>query len=83
MFSAIFSLPVQLSYCTTPGVGIGSGGDISKMLMFYVKVLFNGSSYLFPGTMNPPKRVLGPAVQSMVSLTSSLRGQLLKCFMSL
>ena len=28
-------------------------------------------------------RVLGPVVQSIVSLTSSLRGQLVKCFMTL
>ena len=26
------------------------------------------------------RRVLGPVVQSIVSLTSSLRGQLVKCF---
>ena len=27
--------------------------------------------------------ILGPVVQSIVSLTSSLRGQLIKCFMTL
>ena len=27
--------------------------------------------------------ILGPVVQSIVSLTSSLRGQLVKCFMTL
>ena len=29
------------------------------------------------------EKVQGPVVQSMVSLTSSLRGQLVKCFMTL
>ena len=36
----IFSLPVQMyrkSYCTTPGVGVGSGG-MDKMLKFYIKL---------------------------------------------
>ena len=28
------------SYCTTSGIGIGVCGDISKMLKFYVKVLY-------------------------------------------
>ena len=26
------------SYCTTPGVGVGGGSDVSKILKFYIKV---------------------------------------------
>ena len=34
-------------------------------------------------TTDPSKLILGPVVQSIVSLTSSLRGQLVKCFTTL
>ena len=37
----------------------------------------------FLNYLSYPFRVLGPVVQSIVSLTSSLRGQLVKCFTTL
>ena len=47
--------------------------------------VFNASS--FPDSKQVPtksfSRLQGPVVQSIVSLTSSLRGQLVKCFMTL
>ena len=35
------------------------------------------------GTLSQKFKYQGPVVQSIVSLTSSLRGQLVKCFMTL
>ena len=49
----------------------GMGGDIVPK--YQVPITFR-----YPGT--PYHIILGPVVQSIVSLTSSLRGQLVKCF---
>ena len=45
--------------------------------------MFELNCFTGHGTANPEFIVQGPVVQSIVSLTNSLRGQLVKCFMTL
>ena len=54
------------------------------MAMFnYMTTDFSTVEMLEEEEIEAEGNVLGPVVQSMVSLTSSLRGQLIMCFMPL
>ena len=55
---------------------LGPGSHSSLKL----KVDFKFKVYDFMSKVSKKKKYLGPVVHSIVSLTSSLRGQLVKCF---
>ena len=58
---------------------------ISRTLFGYRKIRYivNRKSAFIKRMNRLHAKVQGPVVQSIVSLTSSLRGQLVKCFMNL
>ena len=65
--------------------------SINECYMFECVYFYMLYVYMYVHAFTPPaydlsficNKVLGPVVQSIVSLTSSLRGQLVKCFMTL
>ena len=60
---------------------IKTNSTIIQLLLFTGSILKNGLSGILQALVNDLNQ--GPVVQSIVSLTSSLRGQLVKCFMTI
>ena len=65
---------------------------LNKYSVLLKNKIYSEGANSFPTELTPTEKgdkkncrvaVLGPVVQSIFSLTSSLRGQLIKCFMTL